>query len=214
VAGLLLILASLAGCSGRGGGTGVTVADAQGGSAGGLRGTELPQPLAKSALNLVGTDGQPFDLRKRTAGKVTLLFFGFTNCPDVCPTTMADIASALSEVGQEVRSQVAVVFVTTDPARDTGEVIDRWLGQFDKTFIGVTGTLDRIHKEAERLGVALTDPERQPDGTYLVTHGTQVIAFAKDDTARVAYLAGTQVKDYMHDLPILTGLTGGGADGY
>jgi protein SCO1/2 len=107
-----------------------------------------------------------------------------------------------------------VVFVTTDPERDTGDVIDRWLGQFDKTFIGVTGTLDRIHAEAERLGVPLTDPERQPDGTYLVTHGTQVIAFAKEGTARVAYLAGTQVKDYIHDLPILTGLTGGGADGY
>src|SRR4030095_12454801 len=118
VAGLLLILATLTGCFGAGDRPGVTVVDINSdsdGSAGGLRGVELPAPIDKPALNLVGTDGQPFDLRERTAGKVTLLFFGFTNCPDVCPTTMADIASALSEVGPDVRSQVAVVFVTTDP---------------------------------------------------------------------------------------------------
>jgi protein SCO1/2 len=170
-----------------------------------LRGTELPTPLDKPMLDLVDTKGKPFDLRQRTADKVTLLFFGYTNCPDVCPTTMADISAALSAVSPDVRSQVAVVFVTTDPERDTGAVLDRWLRQFDATFIGVTGPLPKIEVEAAHLGVPLTDPERQADGSVLVGHGAQVITFTKDGKGRLLYLPGTQVKDYIHDLPILTG---------
>jgi protein SCO1/2 len=202
-AGLLVVLT---GCGGSGSSSSVTIVDGSGGAGHGLRGVEPPRPLDKPALGLVGTDGQPFDLRKRTAGKVTLLFFGYTKCPDVCPTTMADIAAALSAVDLGVRSQVAVVFVTTDPQRDSAEALARWLRQFDASFIGVTGTLDRVHEEAARLGVPVEEPARQPDGSFLVLHGAQVTAFTKDGDARVVYLAGTQVPDYIHDLPILTGL--------
>ncbi len=198
LAALVLVAA---GCS-SGSESAVTILDDSGASKG-LRGTALPQPIDKPALNLTDTAGAPFDLRSRTAGKVTLLFFGYTHCPDVCPTTMADIAAALNVVPASVRAQVATVFVTTDPDRDTGVVLDQWLNQFDPSFVGVRGTLAQVHAQADALGIPLEEPVRQSNGMYTVTHGTQVMAFTKDNKASVLYLAGTQVADYVHDLPIL-----------
>ncbi len=199
---LVVMLALIvAGCSSDGG-SAVTIVD-DSGSSSRLRGTALAQPVDKPALNLVDTAGAPFDLRSRTAGKVTLLFFGYTQCPDVCPTTMADIAAALSTVPASVRSQIATVFVSTDPERDTGDVLNRWLNQFDPSFIGVRGTLAQVRAQADALGIPMEDPVRQPNGVFTVTHGTQVMAFTTDNKARVVYLAGTQVADYAHDLPIL-----------
>lgn len=171
---------------------------------GGLHGTAPGERLAKPVLNLTDTDGHPFDLRARTAGKVTLLFFGYTHCPDVCPTTMADIAAALNEVKPDVRAQVAVVFVSTDPDRDTGAVLSRWLKQFNPAFIGVRGPFEQVRTEAEALGVPLEKPKVQADGSVLVTHGAQVIAFSRDDKIRALYLAGTGVQAYIDDLPTLT----------
>ncbi|WP_131785171.1 SCO family protein [Protofrankia symbiont of Coriaria ruscifolia] len=198
---LVALALIVAGCS-SGGGSVVTIVD-DSGSSSRLRGTALAQPIDKPALNLIDTAGAPFDLRSRTAGKVTLLFFGYTHCPDVCPTTMADIAAALDTVPASVRSQIATVFVSTDPERDTGDVLNRWLNQFDSSFIGVRGTLAQVRAQADALGIPMEDPVRQPSGIFTVTHGTQVMAFTLDDKARVVYLAGTQVADYAHDLPIL-----------
>jgi protein SCO1/2 len=181
---------------------GVTVVDDTGRTRK-LHGAAPGRALAKPALHLVDTAGRPFDLRQRTSGKVTFVYFGYTNCPDVCPTTMSDLAAALREVDASVRSDVAVVFVTVDPDRDTPAVLARWLGQFDPTFVGVTGPLDRIRAEADAFGVEIADPAPLYEGVYNVTHGAQVTVFTKDGRDRVAYPAGTLVEDYLHDLPIL-----------
>ncbi len=195
----------LSACAGTGtNNAAVTVADAGDPDNDGLHGTVPAQRTAKPALNLTDVHGAPFDLRARTKGKITLVFFGYTMCPDVCPTTMADLAAALSEVKPDVRAQIAVVFVTTDPDRDTGPVLTRWLRQFDSSFIGVRGTFDRIQAGADALGVPLSRPEVQADGSVLVTHGSQVIVFSRDDRIRALYLAGTSVQDYIDDLPKLT----------
>ncbi|ABD10299.1 uncharacterized protein ThrDRAFT_01727 [Frankia casuarinae] len=197
-------MALLTACAGSGTDTGVKIVDVGNGGDGSLHGTVPARRLAKPALNLTDADGRPFDLRTRTQGKITMLFFGYTHCPDVCPTTMADLASALGEVKPDVRDQVTVVFVTTDPDRDTGAVLSRWLKQFNATFIGVRGPFDRIRTEAEALGVPLEKPEVQADGSVLVTHGAQVIVFSRDDRIRALYLAGTSVQEYIDDLPKLT----------
>ncbi|MCK9932785.1 SCO family protein [Frankia sp. Mgl5] len=203
---IVVVSATLGACSNGGDGTGVTIVDA-GGTDGGLHGVVPTERFAKPALNLTDTDGRPFDLRARTQGKITLLFFGYTMCPDVCPTTMADIAAALDEVDRSVRDQVSVVFVSTDPDRDTAPVLDRWLSQFDSTFIGVRGPFKDVQAQAEAIGVPLEAPKVQADGSVLVTHGSQVIAFGRDARARVLYLAGTPVADYIADLPVLTAET-------
>jgi protein SCO1 len=97
-------------------------------------------PLPKPKFTLTDTSGAPFDFWSQTQKYVTLLFFGYTYCPDECPLQMANIASSLQELSPEVREQVKVVFVTTDPARDSAPKLRAWLDQFDRRFIGLTGS--------------------------------------------------------------------------
>src|SRR5262249_24718494 len=97
-------------------------------------------PLSKPNFVLTDTLGAPFDFKTRTHNSVTLLFFGYTNCPDQCPMHMANIGVALKGLPAGVADQVKLVFVTTDPARDTPVVLRRWLDNFDKHFVGLTGT--------------------------------------------------------------------------
>ncbi|MCK9897913.1 SCO family protein [Frankia sp. AgB32] len=169
----------------------------------GLRGTTLATPLAKPAVDLTDMNGHPYQLRTATAGKLTLVYFGYTHCPDVCPTTMADIAAGLNQTSAAVRRQVAVVFVTTDPDRDTPAVLRSWLTQFDPTFVGLTGTTAQITGYAETFGIPVEPPRRGADGSWVVDHGSQVTAFNPDGLARTVYLAGVTPADYAHDIPML-----------
>jgi protein SCO1/2 len=169
----------------------------------GVRGVTLATPVQTPETVLTDTAGHPFNLRAATAGTLTLVFFGYTHCPDICPTTMADLATALRQVTPPDREKVRVIFVATDPDRDTGPVVRRWLDQFDPSFIGLIGTSAEVNSLAGTLDVPVEAPERQPDGSWIVTHGSQVTAFSPDGTARVAYLTGTTVADYAHDIPLL-----------
>lgn len=176
--------------------------------AAGVRGVRLADPLAKPDTSLVDTDGQPYDVRTRTSGKLVLMFFGFTRCSDVCPTTMADLDAALDLTSPEVADQVVVVFVTADPDHDTPAVTRHWLDQFNSSFVGLTSVgLTSGHEVlsayAADLGVELVPPRTNPDGTVVVGHGSQVTAFGPDGVAHVAYDAGTTVADYAHDIPLL-----------
>jgi len=113
-------------------------------------GAVLHAPYHAPATELTDTDGKPFSLSGSTDKRLTLVFFGYTHCPDECPTTMATLASAMLQLDDADRSNVQVVFVTTDPARDTGSVIRGWLDHFDSHFVGATGPLPTIKKVAER----------------------------------------------------------------
>ncbi|HEY7573705.1 MAG TPA: SCO family protein, partial [Thermoanaerobaculia bacterium] len=98
--------------------------------AGALRGTELDPSWPKPDFTLTDTEGGPFDFRARTDGFVTLLFFGYTHCPDVCPVHMANIAAVLADLDYADRARIRVVFVTTDPERDTPGRLREWLDRF------------------------------------------------------------------------------------
>ncbi|MEW1599475.1 SCO family protein [Streptomyces sp. NPDC093808] len=173
-------------------------------AAGPYRGTELDPPFTKPDLVLTGTDGKQFDLREETAGKTTLVFFGYTNCPDVCPTTMGDISAALSKQPAAVRDNVRVVFVTTDPERDTPKSLGKWLAAFGENFTGMSGDLEKVKKAALSLGISVEDPKKHHDGTVTSDHGAQVAAFLPgDDKAHVVYTSGTTTDDFAHDLPLL-----------
>nr|WP_131769838.1 SCO family protein [Candidatus Protofrankia californiensis] len=206
LAGILLAV-PVAGCGSpettgrRAGGGPVHLDDLQG--AAGVRGVALQNPLGKPDIRLTGTDGRSYDFRAATAGRLTLLFFGYTHCPDICPTTMADIAAALGVLPAADRAKVSVVFVTSDPQRDTAAVLGAWLAHFDPSFIGLTGSFELIAGYADQLGVTLERSRQQPDGSVTVSHGTQVTAFSPDGIAHVVYLAGTKVVDYAHDIPLL-----------
>lgn len=214
VAGLLFA----AGCSSSDGsntanGNGAPVKITSSGPPSKFRGTELDRPMEKPDLALTDTSGQAYDFKARTAGKVTLLYFGYTHCPDVCPTTMADVARALTKLKPEDRANVNVVFVTTDPERDTGPELRQWLDAFDPSFTGLTGSFETIQAAAKSVGVPI-EPPVVKDGKVTSTHGTQVVAFSPDNRARVVYLAsvgmnpdgtpaGITADDFAHDLPLL-----------
>jgi len=167
-----------------------------------LRGTVLPEPMPKPAFTLTTTAGASFDFRAETHGTLTLLFFGYTHCPDICPVHMANIAAVLGKLPPQLANQVTVVMVTVDPERDTPERLRSWLDGFDRSFIGLTGTIDDI--SAAQRSLNLPPAVRQGEGPdYLVGHAAYVIAFTPDDSARVLYPSGTRQSDWAHDLPIL-----------
>ncbi|MDH6112085.1 protein SCO1/2 [Kitasatospora sp. MAP12-15] len=168
------------------------------------QGTPLTRHFDKPDLVLNDTTGQPFDLRQRTAGRTTLLFFGYTDCPDVCPTTMGDIGVAMQKLPVDEQKKIDVVFVSTDPARDTPKVLRTWLDSFDTNFIGLTGDLDKVKAAAKSLGILVEDPIVNKDGTVSSSHGAQVLAFLpSDDKAHVLYLSNSTIDVFSHDLPLL-----------
>ena len=167
-------------------------------------GTVLEEPQEKPAIRLTTTEGRPYDLLEATQGKLTLLMFGYTNCPDVCPINLATLEAALEELGPEAANGVEVVFVTADPARDTPAVLRSYLDRYSPEFVGLTGDVVAI-EEAQRLAqvpVAILD-DADEQGGYTVGHATQIIAYQRDGLARTVYPFGTRQQDWISDLPRL-----------
>jgi protein SCO1/2 len=165
--------------------------------------TVLDQPFEKPDLVLTDTKGQKYDLRKQTAGRPTLIYFGYTHCPDICPLTMNNIAVAKKQLPKAEQDQLRVVFVTTDPARDTPSELGKWLKGIDPQFIGLTGDFATIQAGARTLGISIEPTHKdKKTGKVVSVHGTQVIAFSpKTDGGYVLYGEDATVDDYTKDLP-------------
>lgn len=171
----------------------------------GLAGPRLGQPIPKPDFTLTTTAGELFNFRQQTEGYVTLLFFGYTHCPDICPVHLANIAAAMSRLGPEVTSQLKVVFVTTDPARDSPEVVRQWLDKFDRRFIGLVGSDSAINFALAQLRMGTPEKEAGTDpSNYTIGHPALVLAFTRDDSAHVVYPFGIRQADWAHDLKLLT----------
>jgi len=185
-------------------------------------GTLLDPPPARPALRLPDTAGELFDLRARPPGEVTVLFFGYTNCDDICPTTMADLAAARRVLPDRARRHVTVVFITEDPERDTPAVLRPWLDAFDPAIVGLIGgntstrqVLDQLHLPAS-LRYKATEPaphSHAPGGPdhrhlrrsdYEVEHSGVVYAFGPARRA-VLYTGGTTPAQYADDFARLLG---------
>jgi len=167
------------------------------------RGGLVTPPLPKPAFVLTDTSGAAFDFRHKTEGYVTLLFFGYTYCPDQCPMHMANLSAALKKLPAGMADQVKLVFVTTDPARDSAAVLRRWLDLFDRHFIGLTGTGSAIEAVERAAGVPLAVKTGLASGNYAVSHANFVLAYSKDNLAHVIYPGGISKDDWVHDLPML-----------
>lgn len=165
------------------------------------QGFGLVPPQPRPSFTLTDTSGKSYAFGRATAGKPTLLYFGYTHCPDVCPTTMADIGQALRTVPSDVQRRTQVVFVTTDVKRDTGPVMAAWLAHFDtdlpNRFVGLTGTQAQIDAAQAAAHVQLAEDEGQQ-------HSAEVLLYGSDDYARVQYLQSTNEADQIgHDLPLV-----------
>ncbi len=166
-----------------------------------FRGVRQVPPVTMPDVTLTDTNGQPYRLREDTAGKVTLLYLGYTHCPDICPTHMASVARAIEELPEPTASQVAVVFITTDPERDTPEVLREWLNLFDDRFVGLTGTREEINRVQSLLGVNPASRTDLGSGNYAVNHAAFVMAFTPEDQkASLVYPADMSWEDYASDL--------------
>jgi protein SCO1/2 len=176
----------------------------------GLHGVKLAPVHAKPEFTLEDTDGHPFDFQSATHGDVTLLYFGYTYCPDVCPQQLSNIAAALRRLPAADQTRVRVVFVTTDPARDTPERLRGWLNNFDRRFVGLRGNLQDINQIQAGLGLAPATMEQMPGmqpgpriASYGIGHAAQVLAFTPDDSLRAEYPSGFSIGDWADDLPRL-----------
>lgn len=169
----------------------------------GYRGIVLPEPIPAPDFTLTDTEGEAFRFREETAGHLTLLFFGYTHCPDICPVQMANISAVLDDLTYEQRRRVLMVFVTTDPERDTPERLREWLDRFDRSFVGLIGAREEVNRIQRRLNLApAVKLEGEGEG-YTVGHASQVLAFGPDGSARLAYPSGMRQADWAHDLPKL-----------
>lgn len=148
---------------------------------------ETPRPLP--AFALVDHAGQSFG-RERLRGRWTFLFFGFVNCPDVCPTTLATLAEARRSVADlPAGERPDVVLASVDPARDRPETLERYVAHFDPSFTGITGSAESIEVLTRDLGVAVIIGPPAADGSYAVDHTAAI--FLIDPEARLAAVFGT-----------------------
>jgi protein SCO1/2 len=184
-----------------------------------LNGTVVDPPLPRPEQELRDTHGRRFSLDHRPADELTVLFFGYTHCPDVCPTTMADLAAARGQLPKPLQEDVTVVFVSEDPERDTPRTLRTWLDGFDPSFVGLRGGNRKTEAMLKDLYLPKTvrvedpeDPVQHPDdggdhhehGDYGVEHAGVVYAFAPGDVT-VIYSGGTTPSEYAADFRKLLG---------
>lgn len=183
-----------------------------------------PAPVpSRPEFVLTDTTGASYDFAARTRGRPTFVYFGYTHCPDECPTAMADLAAALRKAPSP---QARVVFVTTDPARDSAPVLRRWLDQFSASFIGLRGTAALIARAQQAVGIPAAtrgpsvptvpghpDQHVHAQGTaphqhfgplgYSVSHSAVIFAYDAADRLPVLYAGGVTPSDIAADLPVL-----------
>jgi protein SCO1/2 len=205
VARLGLTAAALAlAATGCGGGSSTPSAES---SPAALHGAVPTSHPPRPSFTLVDTDGKPYDFGARTRNRVTMLYFGYTHCPDECPTSMADVAAALRRVPPEIAEQVTVVFVTTDPWRDSKPVLRKWLDRFSPTFVGLTGSPTQIAGAEVRMGMPISRrvPEKKSKGAgrYSVDHFAAVMAYGRDNRVATLYPSGVTPGEIAADLPVL-----------
>lgn len=196
VAVLAVVAVLAAGCGSSD--TAEPVSGLQGGDDHGYHGTYLDSPYVVPSLTLPDTEGRPYDLATAPA-PLKVVFFGYTKCPDICQVVMSTIASAVNRLDADQRADVQVVFVTTDPGRDTGPVLRGYLDHLDPQFVGLTGELARIVELAKPLKVFIEKGKRLPSGGYDVTHTTQVFAVT-GDRAQLAWNQDTSPSEMAADI--------------
>ena len=164
----------------------------------------LPEPNPVPEFSLLNQRGMPID-QTVFAGQWDLVFFGFTHCPDICPTTLQALAAAktaLQEKGQVPLPRI--VLVSVDPERDTPELMQQYVDYFGEGNLGITGTLDEITKLTSGLGIFFA--KHASDGEdYTVDHSAAVLVINPDGGFEALFSGPHIVENYVHDLPIVMG---------
>ena len=166
----------------------------------GMNGAVLTETYTWPHGTLVDTSGTEVDVREALEKPLTLVFFGYTKCPDICQAVMANLASARARLDDSEADQVATWFVTTDPARDDPATLRAYLDRFDPGFEGLTGPLDDIVEIANAVHVPIEQGKKLPTGGYEVTHGTAVLGVTPDGTVPILWTQGTSAEQLAEDI--------------
>jgi len=161
----------------------------------------LPQSRELPALTLTDQDGQAQAVDSLT-GRWTLLFFGYTFCPDICPTTLAELRQLQGLLGEEDRQRLQVLMVTVDPARDTPEQLKQYLGFFDAGFRGLTGELENIQTLSGRVGIPFIPGDTRQEN-YTVDHSANLALLGPDGRQHGFIRAPLKVQKLVEALPPL-----------
>jgi protein SCO1/2 len=150
-----------------------------------FQGSLIEPPVEATDFELTDQNGQPFRLRDHR-GKVVLIFYGYTNCPDVCPLTLSDFKLIKADLGEQA-DQVSFMFVTVDPERDAQERLPAYLANFDPTFVGLTGSFSELESVWKAYGVYQAKSETGSAAGYLVDHTARTYAIDKQGNLRLTY---------------------------
>ena len=166
-----------------------------------FRATDITGAEFARKLELTGHDGKPRTLSD-FRGKVTVVFFGFTHCPDVCPTTLSKLAEVAKRLGPDA-DRMQVLFVTVDPERDTQEVLSRYVPAFDPRFLGLFGDLEATARTAKEFKIVYRKQEGKTADSYTVDHSSGTFIFDTEGRVRLFVRHDQPVDDLVHDLKVL-----------
>jgi protein SCO1/2 len=165
-------------------------------------GTEYPEGIPADDFTLTDTEGRPYQFSNRE-GKITLLFWGYTSCPDVCPVTLSEAKQLILGLGDEAE-QVEFLFITVDPERDTPEVLQKYTAAFHPDITGLTGTPEELTAVQEAYGIyAAKVPLENSAAGYSMDHSARVFLVDGDGRLRLSYAYGTPADDIVQDVRYL-----------
>jgi len=164
-------------------------------------GVEMQSTQPVTNFTLTGPGEQPVSLID-FRGKVVMLYFGYTFCPDVCPATMVELRDAMEILGDR-SEDVQVVMITVDPERDTAEVLEKYLAHFDESFIGLTGSPEELIAVTAPMGIFFERHEGSAASGYLVDHTATVAVLDREGKLRLIYPFGITGKEMAADLKYL-----------
>ena len=164
-----------------------------------FKGTSYPDPQPAPDFALTATDGQQFRLSEHRR-QIVLMFFGYTSCPDVCPTTLAEAKQILKGVGSDA-DRVIFLFITVDPERDTPQVLANYVAAFDPAIVGLTGTSDELAAVRQAYGVFAEKEVVDASAVgYTITHTSRVFLVDTEGRLRLSYAFGTLPDDILQDV--------------
>ena len=138
---------------------------------------DIVASYAGSAFNLRDVNNEPIT-EKSFSGPLTAIFFGFTNCPDVCPMTLTNIDQVLEKLDDNEKRKIKIFFISIDPEQDSPEIIKDYLERLDNEFFGITGDPEKIYVLSKSWGV-LSEKIFNKDGTYLINHSSSILLLSK-----------------------------------
>ena len=161
--------------------------------------TVLDQPISLMEFSLIANDGSTFNA-ETLKEKWSLLFFGYTNCPDVCPLTLHQLSQANKELKGNIEHLPNIVMISVDPDRDTTEILDKYVSSFAGNVIGATGPVTEIKKLTGQLGIFF-EANKSQGKNYSVNHSAAVILINKEAEFHAVFSAPHSTDHFIQDLP-------------